>query len=40
MGSCSVPLEAKTWKKARANYEAAMKKAGKKFGAAPADCGK
>jgi len=39
-GACSVPLEAKSWKKARANYEAAMTKAGKKFGASPADCGK
>ena len=39
-GSCNVPLSADAWKKARANFEAAMKKAGKKFGDAPADCGK
>jgi hypothetical protein len=39
-GSCNVPLEAKAWKKARPNFEAAMTKAGKKFGPAPADCGK
>lgn len=40
-GSCAVPIkdEAK-WKKARAHYEASMKKAGKKVGAAPASCGK
>jgi hypothetical protein len=36
MGSCEVPLEDKTWKKARANFEAAMKKAGKSVGPAPA----
>lgn len=36
-GACSVPLhEGDTWKKARATFEAAMKKAGKKFGDAPA----
>ena len=36
-GSCAVPLKAeKTWKKARATFESAMKKAGKTFGAAPA----
>jgi hypothetical protein len=29
-------LKDNTWKKARATYEAAMKKAGKTFGAAPA----
>jgi hypothetical protein len=39
-GNCSVPLSADAKKKARANFEAAMKKADKKFGAAPADCGK
>ena len=39
-GSCSVPIKDDAWKKARANYEAAMKKAGKKFGPAPASCGK
>ena len=31
-----MPLSDKTWDKARANFEAAMKKAGKKFGPAPA----
>lgn len=35
-GDCAVPLQEKTWKKARANFEAAMNKAGKKFGPAPA----
>jgi hypothetical protein len=35
MGDCHVPLEDKAWVKARANYEAAMKKAEKKFGPAP-----
>ena len=39
-GSCSVPISGDNWKKARASYEASMKKAGKKFGAAPATCGK
>ena len=39
-GSCNVPIQGDAWKKARGNYEAAMKKAGKKFGAAPAACGK
>jgi hypothetical protein len=34
-GTCEVPLKDKTWDKARANFEAAMKKAGKKFGPAP-----
>ena len=38
--NCHVPLEAKTWKKVRPKFEAAMTKAGKKFGPAPADCGK
>ena len=38
-GSCSVPIKGDGWKKARASYEASMKKAGKKFGAAPATCG-
>ena len=39
-GSCAVPLKAdhRAPKKARANFEAAMKKAGKKFGAAPESC--
>jgi hypothetical protein len=35
-GSCAVPLKDKTWAKARANFEAAMKKAGKEVGPAPA----
>lgn len=39
-GSCNVPIKGDAWKTARGNYEAAMKKAGKKFGAAPATCGK
>src|SRR5436305_461766 len=39
-GSCSVPITGDNWKKARAHYEASMKKAGKKFGAVPAACGK
>lgn len=34
-GECAVPLKEKTWKTARKNFEAAMKKAGKKFGDAP-----
>ena len=36
MGECAVPLSDKAWDKARKNFEAAMKKAGKKFGDAPA----
>jgi hypothetical protein len=39
-GGCNVPLSGEGWKKGRANFEAAMKKAGKKLGAAPASCGK
>jgi len=39
-GGCNVPLAGDGWKKARTNFEAAMTKAGKKFGAAPASCGK
>ncbi len=35
-GKCAVPLKPAAWKKARANFEAAMKAAGKKFGPAPA----
>ncbi len=35
-GGCAVPLSDKTWAKARANFEAAMKKAGKTVGPAPA----
>ena len=38
-GSCTVPIKGDSWKAARKNYEAAMTKAGKKFGAAPATCG-
>ncbi len=34
-GDCSVPLDAKTWKKARKAFEAQMKKAGKTVGPAP-----
>jgi hypothetical protein len=35
MGKCHVPLSKKAWPKAREHFEAAMKKAGKKVGAAP-----
>lgn len=35
MGECAVPLSDKTWAIARKNFEAAMTKAGKKFGPAP-----
>ncbi|OUT65942.1 MAG: hypothetical protein CBB70_10895 [Planctomycetaceae bacterium TMED10] len=35
-GECGVPLNDGAWKRARANFEAAMKAAGKKFGDAPA----
>ncbi len=35
MGKCHVPLEAKTWPKARKRFEELMTKDGKKFGAAP-----
>jgi hypothetical protein len=38
-GACEVPLTDKTWAKARATFEAAMKSAGQKFGAAPAKKG-
>jgi hypothetical protein len=34
-GQCGVPLTARPWAIARKNFEAAMTKAGKKFGAAP-----
>lgn len=37
-GSCAVPIKGDAWKKARSNYEASMKKAGKKFGPAPKEC--
>lgn len=36
MGSCAVPLKDHAWGKARANFEAAMKAAGKEVGEAPA----
>ena len=36
MGSCAVPLKEHAWGKARANFEAAMKAAGKDVGDAPA----
>ncbi|HEV7670954.1 MAG TPA: hypothetical protein VGS22_20750 [Thermoanaerobaculia bacterium] len=39
-GSCAVPINGEAWKKVRASYETAMTKAGKKFGPAPASCGK
>jgi hypothetical protein len=35
MGSCAVPLKEHAWGKARANFEAAMKAAGKEAGPAP-----
>lgn len=35
MGSCAVPLKDHAWGKARANFEAAMKAAGKEAGPAP-----
>jgi hypothetical protein len=35
MGECGVPLGDKAWTTARKSYEAAMKKADKKFGDAP-----
>jgi hypothetical protein len=38
-GGCAVPIKGDAWKAARKNYEAAMTKAGKKFGPAPASCG-
>jgi hypothetical protein len=38
-GSCAVPNSGEAWKRARANFEAAMAKAGKEFGPAPASCG-
>ena len=37
-GSCTVPIKGDAWKKARSNFEASMKKAGKKFGSAPKEC--
>jgi hypothetical protein len=38
-GNCAVPATGDVWKKARTGYEAAMTKAGKKFGPAPKSCG-
>jgi hypothetical protein len=35
MGECAVPLKDRAWAKARKNFEAAMTKAGKKFGDVP-----
>jgi len=37
-GTCGVPVSGDNWKKARASFEAAMTKAGKKFGPAPKEC--
>jgi hypothetical protein len=37
-GSCAVPMKGEGWQKARTAYEAAMKKAGRKFGPAPKEC--
>jgi hypothetical protein len=37
-GSCGVPVRGDSWKQARTSFEAAMKKAGKKFGPAPKEC--
>ncbi len=41
-GNCAVPLKTEhgAWKKARANFEAAMKEAGKEFSPAPEGCPK
>jgi hypothetical protein len=36
MGECGVPMQGKTWKKARARFEELMAKEGKKVGPAPA----
>ena len=37
-GACAVPLTGSSWKKARASFEEAMTKAGKKFGPPPQGC--
>jgi hypothetical protein len=37
-GSCAVPVRGDGWKKARASWEAAMTRAGRKFGPAPKEC--
>ncbi len=39
-GSCAVPIKGDAWTQARSSFEAAMNKAGKKFGPAPEACGK
>lgn len=39
-GTCAVPIKGDAWTDARKSFEAAMNKAGKKFGPAPASCGK
>ena len=36
MGECGVPMQGKTWKKARDRFEALMAKEEKKVGPAPA----
>ncbi len=36
MGECGVPMQGKTWKRARARFEELMAKEGKKVGPAPA----
>ena len=38
-GTCGVPVSGDSWKQARASFEAAMKKAGRKFNPAPKECG-
>jgi hypothetical protein len=38
-GTCGVPVSGDAWKAARGNFEAAMKKAGRKFNPAPKECG-
>jgi hypothetical protein len=38
-GGCAVPVSGAEWTKARASWEAAMTRAGRKFGAAPKECG-
>jgi hypothetical protein len=37
-GGCAIPITGDTWTKARGNWEQAMTKAGRKFGAAPKEC--
>ncbi len=38
-GSCGGRVSGDAWTAARGNFEAAMTKAGKKFGPAPKECG-